>query len=57
MKTLALMIFVVAAGSAAHAQWPQWRGPNRDGVVPAASVPASWPQAPTLAWKEAVGEG
>ncbi len=58
MKTIALVIFVVSAGSAAaHAQWPQWRGPNRDGVVPAASVPATWPQAPTLAWKQAVGEG
>jgi outer membrane protein assembly factor BamB len=38
-------------------QWPQWRGPNRDGVVPAASVPAAWPEKPTLKWKQAVGEG
>jgi outer membrane protein assembly factor BamB len=38
-------------------QWPQWRGPSRDGVVPAANVPAAWPEKPTLKWKQAAGEG
>ena len=38
-------------------QWPQWRGPTRDGVVPAANVPAAWPEKPTLRWRQAVGEG
>ena len=40
-----------------HAQWPQWRGPNRDGVVPKASVPAAWPEKLTPKWKQTVGEG
>jgi outer membrane protein assembly factor BamB len=39
------------------AQWPQWRGPNRDGVVPAANVPAAWPAKPTLKWTQPIGEG
>ena len=39
------------------AQWPQWRGPNRDGVVAAANVPASWPAKPTIRWTQKVGEG
>ena len=39
------------------AQWPQWRGPNRDGVVPAGSAPSSWPAKPTMKWKQPVGEG
>jgi outer membrane protein assembly factor BamB len=39
------------------AQWPQWRGPNRDGVVPAASVPSAWPEKLSLMWKQSVGEG
>jgi outer membrane protein assembly factor BamB len=40
-----------------HGQWAQWRGPNRDGVVPAGHVPASWPKQPTLKWKRPIGEG
>ena len=51
-------LVVCALLTTLHAQqWPQWRGPNRDGVVPAASVPAAWPEKPTLKWKQAVGEG
>ena len=50
-------LLLVLGSAVIEAQWSQWRGPNRDGVVPAASVPASWPQAPTLAWRQAVGEG
>src|SRR5262249_24064684 len=54
---LLVVIGAVAAAVPTAAQWPQWRGPNRDGVVPAASVPASWPAAPTLKWKQSIGEG
>ena len=38
-------------------QWQQWRGPTRDGIVPAANVPARWPDKPTLKWRQAAGEG
>jgi outer membrane protein assembly factor BamB len=38
--------------------WPQWRGPNRDGTAPGAVLPAKWPaEAPAAKWKAAVGEG
>lgn len=37
--------------------WPQWRGPNRDGVVPASAVPTSWPRDLKLKWKCATGSG
>ena len=48
----------VAFAAAVDAQWPQWRGPNRDGIVPAASVPARWPEGtPKLRWRRPVGEG
>jgi outer membrane protein assembly factor BamB len=40
-----------------QAQWPQWRGPNRDGIVASANVPTSWPETPTLRWKQTIGEG
>lgn len=42
--------------SAAFAQdWPQWRGPNRDGSAPPAKT--VWPDALKPVWKVAVGEG
>ena len=40
-----------------YAQWPQWRGPSRDGVVAAANVPASWTAKPAVKWTQKVGEG
>src|SRR5687768_2534211 len=50
----ALLCFLTTA---VNAQWPQWRGPNRDGAVPKASVPAAWPAKLTPKWKQTVGEG
>ncbi|HZT79861.1 MAG TPA: sigma-70 family RNA polymerase sigma factor [Gemmataceae bacterium] len=46
-----------APEAAAAADWPQWRGPNRDGVVHGAAAPAKWPWALTEEWKVAVGPG
>jgi outer membrane protein assembly factor BamB len=37
--------------------WPQWRGPSRDGSIPAAQVPAAWPESYAPAWRVDVGEG
>ena len=37
--------------------WTQWRGPNRDGVVPAFTAPKAWPESLTPAWKVQVGLG
>jgi outer membrane protein assembly factor BamB len=53
----------LAAGSSrlgaqrASADWPQWRGPNRDGAPGAFSVPAVWPEQLVQRWKAEVGEG
>jgi len=36
----------------ADGNWPQWRGPNRDGHAAPQSLLKSWPeQGPKLAWK------
>jgi outer membrane protein assembly factor BamB len=53
-STLLVIVFATASLSA---QWSQWRGPNRDGVVPAASAPAAWPEKLALKWKQPLGEG
>ncbi len=37
--------------------WPQWRGPNRDGVVMSFSEPSAWPEQLTQRWKAEVGLG
>jgi outer membrane protein assembly factor BamB len=59
-KTIQSILLVIACGAAAHAQvardWPQWRGPARDGVA-AFAVPASWPATLTKRWEVSVGAG
>jgi outer membrane protein assembly factor BamB len=37
--------------------WPQFRGPNRDGIVASFSEPKAWPERLTRVWKVDVGEG
>jgi outer membrane protein assembly factor BamB len=37
--------------------WPQWRGPARDGSVAAESTPKTWPTAWRRAWRTDIGEG
>lgn len=39
------------------ADWPQWRGPNRDGTAPDFAVPKQWPEKLTQRWQITVGEG
>lgn len=41
---------------ATGADWPQWRGPSRDGFV-AAALPAQWPEALKKRWETPVGIG
>jgi outer membrane protein assembly factor BamB len=58
MKHWLLALAVCGALTASvSAQWPQWRGPQRDGVVATAFVPASWPDKPSRLWTQPVGEG
>ena len=57
MKSVLLAAAILSAHSLLWAQWPQWRGPNRDGKVAAEHVPASWPAALSPKWTQKVGEG
>ena len=53
LTVLAALSFVQAP---TNADWPQWRGPNRDGSITAA-LPAEWPEALTKRWEVPVGSG
>ncbi len=44
-------------GVTAADEWPQWRGPNRDGVVRDLPAPSTWPEVPKLRWTVTVGLG
>ena len=39
------------------ADWPQWRGPNRDNKVLDFTAPENWPKSLTKKWKTRVGLG
>jgi outer membrane protein assembly factor BamB len=54
---MALLAWAIASTALQAGQWPQWRGPSRDGVVPVAQVPDAWPSAYEPAWKVEIGEG
>jgi len=51
-----LLVTVLVAPLAAQ-DWPQWRGPTRDGVAPGLAVPATWPERLTRRWRVEVGDG
>jgi outer membrane protein assembly factor BamB len=53
----AMAVHLLPASFALCQDWPQWRGPNRDGVVHGVTVPKQWPKTLTQEWQVAVGEG
>lgn len=46
-----------AALTPAAADWPQWRGPNRDAHAADFKAPAAWPKELTRRWSVPVGDG
>lgn len=52
-----LAAWTAVAPGAAGQDWPQWRGPNRDGAATSFREPAAWPDALTVRWNVDVGLG
>lgn len=46
-----------SAPAVATAEWPQWRGPNRDGLALGVAAPSVWPKELKPGWKVTVGIG
>jgi len=55
--TNVILVFFAAASLATAQEWTQWRGPARDGSVPAKNTPAAWPEALKRSWRVEIGEG
>ncbi|MFN7936571.1 MAG: PQQ-binding-like beta-propeller repeat protein [Bryobacteraceae bacterium] len=55
----AIFLLLGISGLLAGADWPQWRGPNRDGISPEKGLLKSWPEGgPKQVWKTTgLGEG
>lgn len=52
-----LLACLVTCAPAGGADWPQWRGPNRNGIS-AEAVNVTWPAAgPEIVWRTLVGTG
>jgi outer membrane protein assembly factor BamB len=56
MQRLGIVILFVAS-TLAQADWPQWRGPNRDGVWHDAGLPEKFPARLEERWRKPIGGG
>ena len=56
---LSLLVLTTASltETAIAQEWPQWRGPMRDGTVVEFAEPRAWPEQLKLKWKVKVGTG
>jgi outer membrane protein assembly factor BamB len=50
-------VILIGAGYVLAQDWPQWRGPNRDGKVSGFAAPEKWPNELTQKWRTTVGAG
>ena len=60
LATIAILTGIVTitiVPLAAAQDWPQWRGPNRDGAISSFREPAAWPERLQQRWKVEVGFG
>jgi len=56
--SVVMVCVILMCASCLFAQdWPQWRGPNRDGKVRGFKAPRQWPNELTQKWKTTVGSG
>lgn len=57
LVAMAGCVVLLGVGGTFAQDWPQWRGPNRNGEVTGFKAPKSWPKELTKKWNIAVGEG
>lgn len=57
MPRMHLFPLIVAAGSLASSDWPQFRGPSTTGVVEASAIPSTWGPDDHVRWSVPVASG
>ncbi|NKB65803.1 MAG: PQQ-binding-like beta-propeller repeat protein [Candidatus Latescibacteria bacterium] len=57
LAALCLGSLLMEVDPLAAQDWPQWRGPNRDGAAGSVALPQTWPAAPSRSWRVEVGSG
>lgn len=51
-RVISTVVAVTMAAAASAAEWPQWRGPKRDGLCTETGLPKQWPEGgPRELWK------
>lgn len=55
--TVVALVITTSAQSGFAQDWPQWRGPNRDGMSSGFIAPKTWPEKLKPVWKISVGAG
>ena len=45
------LIMLAAVDSLAQENWPQWRGPEQNGVSKTTNVPVTWSDSENIVWK------
>lgn len=57
-QSLVLVALVSSNAMVFAKDWPQWRGPNRDGISTETGILRNWPESgPSLLWRAGAGEG
>lgn len=51
----AIILVLIAGGSVAAADWPQWRGPNGTGATAETNLPVRWSASENVLWKAPIG--
>lgn len=54
LLVLGLLASCLAAGSSLSADWPQFRGPDNNGVATDANLPSEWSATKNLVWKASI---
>ncbi|MBL9134247.1 MAG: PQQ-binding-like beta-propeller repeat protein [Verrucomicrobiales bacterium] len=52
-----LVLLLLGAEWSRGGEWPQWRGPRRDGVLVGESLPLRLPENPKVVFRRSLGEG
>ena len=50
LKSVLALSAVLIATTVQAENWPQWRGPNNDGISSAKGLPGTWSKTENVAW-------